>query len=82
MRETFFAKHLKMNGSGNLVAKMANNQSTRARVVNAVTSSKAAGDATKDAKTKELWEKAGDNVYEYADKEEDIEMKDFLETTA
>ena len=54
MRGTFFAKHLKTNGSGNLVAKMANNQSTRARVVNAVTSSKAVGDATEDDKTKEL----------------------------
>ena len=54
MRGTFFARHLKTNGSGNLVAKMANNQSTTARVVNTVSSSKAAGDTTKDTKAKEV----------------------------
>ena len=86
MRETFFSKHLKTNRSGNLVAKMANNQSTTARVVNAVSSSKAAGDATKDAetkdaKTRELWQQAANNVCEYADKEEDEEMKDFFDAT-
>jgi len=86
MRGTYFAKHLQTNGSGNLMAKMANSQSTRARVVNAVSSSNAAGDATKDAetedaKTKELWQQAANNVCEYADKEEDEEMKDFFDAT-
>ena len=61
---------------------MENNQSTRARVVNAVLSSKAAGDATKDEKEKDIWKQAGNNVYEYADEEEDKEMKDFVEATA
>ena len=82
MRRTFFAKYLETNGSGNLMAKMANNQSTRARVVNAVSSSKAVGDATKDAKTKEIWEKAGNNAFEHADEEENEEMEDFIEATA
>ena len=74
MRETFFSKHLKTNGSGNLVAKMANNQSTTARVVNAVSSSKAVGDTTKDAKAKEVWKQAGNNASEHADEEENKEI--------
>ena len=73
---------MKTNGSGNLADKIANNQSTRARVVNAVLLSKAAGDATKDEKEKDIWKQAGNNVYEYADEEEDKEMKDFVEATA
>ena len=39
MRGTFFAKHLKTNGTGDLVKKMANSQSTRAQVANTVVSS-------------------------------------------
>ena len=75
MRGTFFAKHLKTNETGDLVKKMANSQSTRAQVANTVVSTKAAGEAVKDAKLKALWKKAEDNVLETADNDENIDME-------
>ena len=75
MRGTFFAKHLKTNGTGDLVKKMANSQSTRAQVANTVVSTKAAGEAVKDAKLKALWKAAEDNVLETADNDENIDME-------
>ena len=47
---TFFAKHLKTNGTGDLVKKMANSQLTRVRVANTVVCSKAAGEAVAEVK--------------------------------
>ena len=75
MRGTFFAKHLKMNGTEDLEKRMANSQSTRARVANTVLSTKAAGEAVKDAKLKALWKEAEDNILETADKDENIDME-------
>ena len=68
MRGTFFAKHLKTNGTGDLVKKMANSQSTRARVANTVVCSKAAGEAVAEVKvaemkTEALWKDAEDIFY-------------------
>jgi len=45
MRGTFFVKHLKSNGNGNLVNKLAENQATRTKDANAVVSAKAVADA-------------------------------------
>ena len=70
MRGSFFTKHLKTNGTGNLVKKMANSQSTRARVASTVVSSKAAGEAVKDAKIKALWREAEDRVFEFSDEDD------------
>ena len=66
MRGTFFVKHLKNNGNGNLVNKLAENQATRTKVANAVISAKAVA----DAKEQQLWEGAINNAFEYADRTE------------
>ena len=75
MRGTYFAKHLKMNGVGNLVKKIANSQSTRSLVTNAVVLSKNAEDAVEEAKTKALWKEAEDSVFESASKDENRDTK-------
>ena len=56
--------------------KMANSQSTRARVANTVASLKAVGEAAADVKTKMLWKDAPDNVFEFADKDENRDMEE------
>jgi len=63
---TFFVKHLKGNGNGNLVNKMAESQATRTKVANAVVCAK----AISDAKEERLWTVAGDSVLELSEKEE------------
>ena len=51
--------------------KIANSQSTRSQVANAVVvSSKAVGDAVEDARTKALWKEIGNSVFDFADKNE------------
>ena len=80
MRGTFSAKHLKTNGTGNLVKIMVNSQSTRVQVANTVVSSKAAGEAVTEVKvvemkTKVLWKDTEDNVSEFADKDEDRDIE-------
>ena len=81
MRGTFFAKHLKTNGTGDPVKKMANSQSTRAQVANIVFCSKAAGEAVAEVKVVEMkieaiWKYAEDNVLQYAD---EVESRDIEE---
>ena len=76
MRGTFFAKHLKTNGTGDLVKKIANSQSTRARVANTVVSSKAAGEAVAEVKMKALWKEAEANVFGFADKDENRDTEE------
>ena len=66
MRGTYFVKHLKDNGNGNLVNKMAAIQkATRTKVASAVVCAK----AVEDAKEVTLWKDAGDSVFDFKDKE-------------
>ena len=45
MRGTFFVRHLKCNGSGNIVQKLTKSQATRTRLANAVVCAKAVADS-------------------------------------
>ena len=62
---TYFVKHLKGNGNGNLVNKMAASQATRTKVTSAVVCAK----AVEDAKEVTPWKDAGDSVFDFEDKE-------------
>ena len=64
-RGTSTARHLKTNSTGSIVDKLANSQTTRTKVANAVVSAKAVA----EAKEGKLWKQAGSNVLDFADKE-------------
>ena len=59
MRGTYFVKHLKDNGNGNLVNKIAVGRATRTKVANTVVCAK----AVEDAKKVTLWKDAAVIVY-------------------
>ena len=71
MQGSYFAKHLKTNGIGDLVENMANSQSTRAQVANTVIFPKAAGEVVEDAKKEAVWKVAEANAFEHADRDKD-----------
>ena len=72
MRGTYFVKHLKGTGKGN-IEKLVESQATRTQVANAVACSKAVGEAMKledeDGKDHQLWEDAGESVLEHHEKD-------------